>query len=652
MLKQAALFREADLIAPPEADYGDVFRRLYYHLYSNSRASRAERIISDLSNLLLCKIASERNGGTEVIRRFLQGEGTANDLLLPLLAKHYPTLDTATDLFSLQDEALRHGLRELSQLSFTTAPAHALGDAFQALMGPRLRGDKGQFFTPKSLVRAMVAILAPTLTAKLVDPACGTGGFLAETHAFQMQRGDSRRSSKPGKLIGIDKDHDLCRLSGATLEVIAPHRSTVLNRNALDLAGLRGLPEDVSPIDADVILTNPPFGAKIKITEPEILSQFAFGHEWAGSDADWREQPLLDGQDPQILFLELCIELLRPGGRLGIVLPEGVFGNRGVEYVWDFVRSKGTIIALLDCPRTTFQPSTDTKTNVLFFEKAATAKPSKSIPQVWTAVALTCGHDRRGRNTKPNGEPYPDDYQTLGASYQDRAESTNPWQLVTITDPYYLVPRYYDAAPLRELEQEAARLGAELMSLGDMVKRGYVSIRKGHEPGAETYGTGDIPFVRTSDISNYEISIDPTRSVSEEVYERYNQNQKLKPGDLLMVCDGRYRIGRTAILHEYNYRCVVQSHVRIISVTSRSPITAVELLYLLNLPAVQHQIRNLVFIQSTLGALGKRLEEVCVPVPKRSPEWEASVSDFSSLIEQRAALLMRLREFEGPAYEL
>jgi type I restriction enzyme M protein len=185
-----------------------------------------------------------------------------------------------------------------------------------------------------------------------------------------------------------------------------------------------------------------------------------------------------------------------------------------------------------------------------------------------------------------------------------------------------------------------------------MAKKGYLRIRKGHEVGAEAYGTGDIPFVRTSDIANFEISIDPTRSVNEEVYRQYADQQKLAPGDILLVSDGRYRIGRTAILHDYDYRCIVQSHIRIITVTRRSPINAVELLYLLSLPMVQHQIRNLVFIQSTLGSLGKRLLEVRLPLPKSIPQWSKTIDEFCSLIEGRASLLKRLRDFEHSGYEL
>jgi type I restriction enzyme M protein len=638
-----------------EKIYAATFKKLYYHLYSNSNSSRSEKIMSDLSNLLLCKIVCERTNQQDVVTNFLNKQGTANELLLPLLRKAFPHLISEDDKFYMDDKTLRYGLGELSDLSLQSASAHVMGEAFQALMGPRLRGDKGQFFTPKSLVKSMISILNPSRSGKIVDPACGTGGFLVEAQSFQDENFNDIEIQSLGKFIGIDKDKDLCRLAEATLEIVAPERGIVLNFNSLDIKTLMKLPEHQSPFNADYVLTNPPFGAKIKVTEKEILKQFSLGHKWLYDNSGWhQENQLRDAQDPQILFIELCIKLLKPGGQMGIVLPEGVFGNTNTGYVWDFIRNQGHIIALLDCPRTTFQPSTDTKTNVLFFEKYKNEPlDNKNHSQkVWMAVALNCGHDRRGRTTKTNGDMYPDDYPIIGDSFKTRSTELTPWQYTEITDPYYLCPRYYDKSPIKELQKEAERLGAELISIQEMVSKGFLKIRKGHEVGAEAYGTGDIPFVRTSDISNYEISIDPTRSVSDEVYEKVRDLQQLSPNDILMVADGRYRIGRTAILHEHNYVCVVQSHVKIITVTPKSPINAIELLYILNLPMIQHQIRNLVFIQSTLGSLGSRLNEIMMPLPKKSPEWNKTISEFSYLVNGRSELLQKLKEFEHAGYEI
>jgi type I restriction enzyme M protein len=400
------------------------------------------------------------------------------------------------------------------------------------------------------------------------------------------------------------------------------------------------------------VLTNPPFGSRIKVSDPEILRQFALGHRWSSTPCGWaQDSALRDAQDPQILFLELCIKLLKPGGRLAIVLPEGVFGNTGLGYVWDFVRREGEITHLIDCPRTTFQPSTDTKTNVLFFrrhDRKASDAPKESA--VWTAVALHAGHDRRGRTVNSEGRPVADDYQLIGAAAAEPKPSV-PWQNVVVADPYYLVPRYYDRSASRALEEGAKRLNASLVTLGDLERDGQLRIRKGHEIGAEMYGSGEIPFIRTSDLANYEVFADPTRGVSEEVYARYSEEQRLRPGDVLLVTDGRYRIGRTAILHTHNSRCLVQSHIRILQMAPGASIDSVELLYLLNLPAVVRQVRNLVFIQSTLGALGRRLYEIQIPIPAREPEWKARIDEFRELLENRAAMLARLQQFEATSFD-
>jgi type I restriction enzyme M protein len=643
--------------------YATAFRKLYYHLYANSNTSRAERLMTDLSNLLLCRIIGEREEvrhGDRSLHRFVNAGDPSDETLLPLLRRAFPHLTDEGESFSLPDTTLREGLRLLSGLSLREAPAHALGEAFQALIGPRLRGDKGQFFTPRSLVRAIVQIAAPPPGAKVVDPACGTGGFLAETQAYWSARGQQ------GFLVGLDKDRDLCRLSEALLEIVAPGDNAIWNANSLDHDVLEPEGEPFSPFKADYVLMNPPFGTKIKITEREILRRFALGYRWRETADGWRKEiSLRDAQDPQILFVELAVKFLRPGGLLAIVLPEGVFGNNGTAYVWDWLRSQGHIEALLDCPRTTFQPSTDIKTNVLFFRKAVAGELSVAAGEerVWTAVALHCGHDRRGRTHRTDGTALPDDYPAIGESYEHREAHAEPgqasiWQRTKLSQPYYLCPRYYDALPRRALKEEVRRLQTRLISLEELITNGYLLLRKGHEVGAEAYGTGDIPFVRTSDIANYEISIDPTRGIGEEIYEQYRNAQDLKAGDILMVCDGRYRIGRTAILHPETTRCVVQSHVRILTLTPQAPLSPFDLLYALNLPQVQREIRNLVFVQSTLGSLGGRLREICIPLPPpknsglSADEWGRNVHRLRTVIEGRAALLRQLREYEAPAEEL
>ncbi len=627
-------------------DYFDSFRKLYYHLYSNSNASRAERIIGDLSKLLLVALCRTLQPTYQKsIDDFLSEKGSANVLLLPILKKHYSNVFGDDDKFFLDDNSLRYGFYAIANLDLQGAKSHLLGDAFQALIGPNLRGDKGQFFTPKSIVRCMISVLSPRAGSKVVDPACGTAGFLTETASFW-----EANQSSFGRLIGIDKDNDLFVLASALTELSAPGNSCVLNKNSLDFKALSELEKSISPLEADYVLTNPPFGAKIPIKEQDILSQYDLGYNWEYSNAlnCWEKSNQLRlSQDPQTLFIELCLKLLKPNGLMGIVLPEGVFGNTGSGYVLDYLRANGEIFGLIDCPRTSFQPGTDTKTNILFFKKSA--KPKNFNVKI--AVALSCGHDRRGRTARNDGTPFPDDFSSIANDWSSRKHEY--WFDSTISNKYYLVPRYYDRKTDLILEGDAKRLGAKIMSLEEMILKKWVTIKKGHEVGSESYGTGDIPFVRTSDISNFEVSIDPTKSVSEETYQALSKEQNLRPGTILMVVDGRYRIGRCAILHEYNYRCIAQSHLRIISVSEKAPFSSFELLYLLSRASVQRDIRSLVFIQSTLGSLGNRIKEIKVPVPERkNSDFSETVSLFTDALSQRANLLSLLSGFDEATIEL
>jgi type I restriction enzyme M protein len=651
--QQALTFDPPDLTGVVTPALPEAFRRLYFHLYSNSRASRAERIIEDLSLLLLAKLAAETNGGAEALSKVRHQRGSANSLLIPLLRKTFPRLVDAGQRFSIGDEAARTALLSLDCVNLSTAPAHVLGEAFQALMGPRLRGDKGQFFTPRSLVRAMVEIIAPEPHESVLDPACGTGGFLLEAYAFQSSR-PAFRSQADVRIVGVDKDHDLFRLSSALLQIATRGSATVLNQDSLEPATWKRTPELREGFD--VVLTNPPFGARIPIRDQETLESYDLGHQWIEHDhREWtRTSGLLPAQDPQVLFVELCVRQLKPGGRMGIVLPEGLFGNARDSYIWEWLRTHGTITGLLDCPRTTFQPGTDTKTNVLFFKKFADgeAAPKSRRQQVRIAVALQCGHDRRGRSNYADGRPYPDDFSKIGRAFHAPQSRDNPWRIARITVGDYVVPRYYsEEAPLTD-QESAITSGATLVTIRDLVSSGVLAVRKGNEVGSDAYGTGEVPFVRTSDISNFEISTDPTKAVSEEIYEEYRDQQKLKSGDVLMVVDGRYRIGATAMLTPRTVRCVVQSHLRIISVLDPERIDPYELLYALNLPSVKLRIRDLVFVQSTLGTLGRRLFELKIPMLHGDGPWRERVDHFRRVLVQRDELLGELQAVGGTDYEL
>jgi type I restriction enzyme M protein len=244
-----------------------------------------------------------------------------------------------------------------------------------------------------------------------------------------------------------------------------------------------------------------------------------------------------------------------------------------------------------------------------------------------------------------NGDSYPDDFPLISKDFNSR--NSEYWSKGIAKDNYYLVPRYCQENNLKKIQLNGSITEFDgVYSFAELIKEKYISVKKGNEVGSEAYGTGDIPFIRTSDIANLEITNDPTKSISQDYYDKYKNMQGIKEYDILMVADGRYRIGKTAILIGDKRRCVVQSHVKIIRVLPAAPFTAFELLYILNQLYVVNQIRNLIFIQSTLGSLGNRINELLIPIPKKTNQWIEKIQDFEETLRSRNHLLAKLKEFQ------
>jgi type I restriction enzyme M protein len=157
----------------------------------------------------------------------------------------------------------------------------------------------------------------------------------------------------------------------------------------------------------DVVVTNPPFGSKIKVTGSHKLGQYRLAKKWKlpkKKDAQWRETATFSKkQAPQILFIELYIQLLLPNGRLAIVLPESIFGMPVYGNVVHYLYENYSLRVFISLPEEVFQPYTHAKTCVLILEN----RPPLPTDRIEMAIADWCGHDSRGNptlRTLPTGE--------------------------------------------------------------------------------------------------------------------------------------------------------------------------------------------------------------------------------------------------------
>jgi type I restriction enzyme M protein len=205
---------------------------------------------------------------------------------------------------------------------------------------------------------------------------------------------------------GIDKDQFLAKVCKAYMALIGDGRGGVFCENTLERMATWSevMQQKIKPGGFDVVLTNPPFGKKIVVKGEPLLSQFDLGYKWTRNKETKsveKTSTLHDDQPPQILFLERCLQLLKPGGRLGIVLPEAVFGMPTYEYVVGWLKGRAKIRGVVSMPEALFKTSgkggTHAKVCVLFVENT---KPRKDEDyDIFMADVKWCGHDSRGNPT-------------------------------------------------------------------------------------------------------------------------------------------------------------------------------------------------------------------------------------------------------------
>lgn len=615
--------------------------------------TRDETIAQMMLRLLFCKIVDEQEKDARELVDFANRPNESPEELTWRIQKLFSRVKQrnadafdATETIDLDAANLSHVVSKLQEYALLTAGRDIIADAFEELIGTSFRGGEGQFFTPRNVVLMMIEMLNPSKGERIIDPACGSGGFLA-----YIARYLSHHKATDYSIIGIDKDAFLSRLAKIYLALIGEEHYSIFCENSLEEPKhWDAKTQHAAPLESfDLILTNPPFGAKIPVVGKELLRQYALGHHWIEKNDVWqRTTELLDKQPPQTLFIERCLQLLKPGGRAGIVLPEGVFGNPSDRYIWEYVRQNAAVLAIVSLPPETFQPSTHTKTSVVFLQKGAAQK------HVFMAVAKTIGHNKNGKEiskinangsfvldaggNKVINDDTPEIAQRYGNPQLIQNDHLGFWVEHPEIDDHIFIPEYYNPelrAELLRLEQSGK---CHLVTIGELAQSGILEIRRGNEIGSQFYGTGDVPFVRTTDIVNWEIKMDPVKAIAEEVYEQYRRQQDVRENDILFVNDGTFLIGRTAMVTRLDIKIIIQSHLKKIRVLRPESLNPFYLFYLLNSNIVQRQIAVKTFTQATLSTIGNRLREIILPITNDPEEKEGISRHVQEIIEQKTHL--------------
>jgi type I restriction enzyme M protein len=422
----------------------ETFKRCHNALYKVGIDS--EDLAMDMVRIILAKYRDELAEGdtcefrcTALELQSVEGRKRVAERVRKLFVE---VRDSNRDVFD-EHEKITAGDREIATVvselqDFRFVPDEesdevydVVGAAYEVYVGSHLKGDRGQYFTHRLIVKLLVQLVDPNENDVIFDPAMGSGGFLIAamrhvTHKIMhgtrpMRARRAAVASFHRSIFGIDKSPKLVKVARTNMILASDGHAGLIKGDTLESP--EKLQADflrrTGPEVASVILTNPPFGATVehKITDPEILAQFDLGKTWKRIDGVYGPTDVHTGEGvpPEYLFVERCIKWVRPGGKIGIVIPRGILDNDKALPVRTLILNETRVLAVINCHDDTFKPHTDAKAALLVLEKKTVRQARADDYAIFMAISQGIGHngigeplfktDAKGDDILVDGEP-------------------------------------------------------------------------------------------------------------------------------------------------------------------------------------------------------------------------------------------------------
>lgn len=436
---------ERKMLRPATADnLLFAFRRCHNYIAGNTGLEKPDAF-RELLKVIFAKAEDERTSGqileffvTSTEQRSINGQLKCKarvDGLFEKVKKGYPTIFSSSENIQLPKNVLAYVVAQLQPYSLLESAVDVKGAAYEEIIGANLRGDRGEFFTPRNACRMAVAMLDPKPGQRMIDPSCGTGGFLITAMnevlaKFEAERRALRRDSDNPSMAELaeefrSRQHLLSEtIVGLDINpglVRAAKMNMVMNNDGAGGMGQANSLADptsdlwsdearkAAPLGSfDLVFTNPPFGTNIRIDEPDILRQYDLAtvwdldkksNAWTKRLSEKGEPVIQSSQPPEILFIERCIQFLKPGtGLMAMVIPNGILNNPSLGYVRQWLLDHTQVIAVVDMQRDLFQPRNDTQTSMVILRRLNLEEIGR-MPDypVFFCVTKKIGHDKRGK---------------------------------------------------------------------------------------------------------------------------------------------------------------------------------------------------------------------------------------------------------------
>ena len=669
-----------DLMSPTEQMFRTIIEDILDKVVAHDTVvTRREDQLDQLCNLLLVKLESDKRGRMTSHEPvfFRQRESAAKTAEAVRheydeLVNVYPeTFTTANDKhLRLADETISYCVDALSGLRLLDMGVKSVSLAFQVLRSEALKQGEGQYFTPQTVIEAGVRLMDLQQSDMVIDPACGTGGFLVQSMLEMRRKFPEVKDIDLTKwaqthIYGIEKDAVGLKLTKAIMQIAGDGSAHCARGDSVRTHKWKSeFPHLVTPFANgrfSVVLTNPPFGKNLKVNAKDCrLSGLTIAQN---ADGTYRDLEI------GLLFLERAYDLVKDNGRIGIVLPETYFFSTNYRFVLDWIKARLKIEVVANVPMEAFQGFCRAKTNFYVFRKypRADAHENANIEFRYNVSFLnpkTCGIYKDG---KPRFKINPEtgeksvteiDNELLSAVEQFSAGKKCPSRFDASADVVFrkgvVVPAYFDTRFNHPIQVLLDRLDVRGATIGELLDRHVISVRGGHGSPGNDQRTGTVPYIKVSDIRALRMNINPTNMIPQNVAEAFWHGKKsgLSAWDVLTPNRASSNIGEFAIVMPGEEQAVLTKEMFVFRVIDDTLIDPFYLFWALCLQAVREQWRRIVLMQTNREDCGDRYREIILPMPP-SRKWAQKHSEgfrryFSAVAEAKAAFMRSTRSSQFP----
>lgn len=354
-----------DLVTGTQETLFKTIEDIHNYVYANDGLSSNE-VFNELMKIFILKYIDEQKNDDEELEFVVKGSDikTSQDNINNIFRKakiEYPQMVSENDELHLSDKSLIYAIQELQYFNLFDMDNDVKGVLFQKIITNSQKGERGQFFTPDPIMDFMVRFLGISPKDNFIDPSCGTGGFFRYIIKAIRENDDFEKPDKfiENNVFGTEINPGIAKLANLRFLFESIDSQNVLSLNALQSFNdyTDSQKKIINKEKYSLILTNPPFGTKGRIDDVDILNSFELGKNKRT-------------QVPEILFIERTISLLKPGGRLGIILPDGNLENTSSSFVRKYILEKCNLLAVIKLPNEAFIPfGTGVRSSILFLEK-------------------------------------------------------------------------------------------------------------------------------------------------------------------------------------------------------------------------------------------------------------------------------------------